>query len=179
MLEVPHSVESLPFVAEFCLMFVFRVPKDGSAINMISCDTVSSVFSKIASLLKAAVCSVICSFSELTFTTYGPALVKAVRESPVIHILSPMIRQIREMHRRIPKRRKTTLDASGNISVDQFSFLFDDWSQIVPRTVCLMHDAISKLANGLWWEPVLDLATHIKVRVNDDTGDIFLVDIHP
>ena len=42
-----------------------------------------------------------------------------------------------------------------------------------------MHDAISKLANGLWWEPVLDLATHIKVRVNDDTGDIFLVDIHP
>ena len=179
MLEVPQSVESLPFVAEFCLMFAFRVPKDGPAINMISCDTVSSVFSKIASVLKAAVCSVICSFTEQSFTIAGPALIKAVRESPVIHILSPMVRQIREMHRRLPKRRKTTLDASGNITVDQFSFLFNDWSQIVPRTVCLMREAISKLADGLWWEPVVDVATNLKVMVDDNTGDLFIDGIRP
>jgi hypothetical protein len=62
LLEIPPSVTSLPFVAEFCLMFAFRVPVNGSAISMISCDTVSSVFSKISSVLKAAVCSVICSY---------------------------------------------------------------------------------------------------------------------
>ncbi|KAI2489624.1 hypothetical protein MHU86_24972 [Fragilaria crotonensis] len=146
---------------------------------MISCDTVSSVFSKVASILKAAVCSVICSFAEHSFTTFGPALVKSVRESPVIHILSPMVRQIREMHRRLPKRRKTTLDAIGNITVDQFTFLYDDWSQIVPRTEFLMREAISELAIGIWWEPVVDLSTNVKVRVNEDTGDIFLVDISP
>ena len=33
-----------------------------------------------------------------------------------------MGQQIREMHRRMPKRRKTTLDAMGNITVDQSSF---------------------------------------------------------
>ena len=147
LLEVPQSVSSLPLVAEFCLMFAFRVPKHGSEINMISCDTVSSVLSKVASLLKAAVCSVICSFVEHSFTTFGPALVKSVQESPVIHILSPMVRQIREMHRRLPKRRKTTLDVMGNITVDQFTFSYDDWSQIVPRTEFLMREAISELAS--------------------------------
>ncbi|KAI2503191.1 hypothetical protein MHU86_11294 [Fragilaria crotonensis] len=170
LLEVPQSVASLPFVAEFCLMFAFRVSTNGSEINMISCDTVSSVFSKISSVLKAAVCSVICSFSNQSFTIFGPALVKSVRESPVIHILSPMVRQIREMHRRMPKRRKTTLDTVGNIMVDQYSFLFDEWSRIVPRTVFLMRDAITELADGLWWEPIVDLATNVKVRVDKDTG---------
>jgi hypothetical protein len=178
-LEIPPSVSSHPFVVEFCLMFAFRVPKDGSDIYMISCDTVASLFSKITSILKAAVCSVICSFSEQTFSSSGNLLVKSIRESPVIHILSPMVRQIREMHQRLPKRRKTTLDTAGNITVDQFSFRFDDWSEIVPRTVMLMREAVAHLASGFWWEPVIDPGTHVKVRVNDKTGDIALVDVTP
>ncbi|KAI2489623.1 hypothetical protein MHU86_24971 [Fragilaria crotonensis] len=178
LLEVPQSVSSLPLVAEFCLMFAFRVPKHGSEINMISCDTVSSVFSKVASILKAAVCSVICSFAEHSFTTFGPALVKSVRESPVIHILSPMVRQIREMHRRLPKRRKTTLDAIGNITVDQFTFLYDDWSQIVPRTDFLCGKQSPSWRLGYGGSQLL-ISTNVKVRVNEDTGDIFLVDISP
>jgi hypothetical protein len=77
-----------------------------------------------------------------------------------------------------PKRRKTTLDAKGNITVDQFSFSFDDWSQIAPSTVCLMRLAISQLANGLWWEPIVDVLTNVKISVNDKTGDIYLIDVH-
>ena len=179
LLEAPPSVASLPLVAEFCLMFAFRVPKNGATINMISCDTVSSLFSKIASVLKAAVCSVICSFSQHSFTIAGHNLVKSVREAPVIHILSPMVRQIREMHNRIPKRRKTTLDTAGNIFVDQFSFRFEDWSQIVPRTVALMRKALANLANGFWWEPIVDPATFIKVKVDNNTGDMALLDVAP
>jgi len=83
------------------------------------------------------------------------------------------------MHRRLPKRRKTTLDTSGNITVDQFSFPFDDWCQIVPTTVDLMREAITNLANGIWWEPVVDVHTEVKVKVNDGTADITLLDIHP
>jgi hypothetical protein len=149
MLEVPPAVSVQPFVAEFCLMWTFRVNKSGTEIYMISCDAVSSLLAKVLSLLRAAVCSVICSFSKDTFTTNGPGLVRAVRDSPVIHILSPMIRQIRDMNRRIPKRRKTTLDAAGNITVDQFAFPFDDWSDIVPRTLELMRMSLTELANGV------------------------------
>ena len=129
MLEIPSSVQCHPLVVEFCLMWGFRVEKTDSKIKMISCDTVSSLFSKITSLLKAAICSVVCSFSEDAFKKHGPALVNSVRKSHVLHSLSPMVRQLREMHRRLPKRRKTTLDVAGNIVVDQFFFLFDDWSQ--------------------------------------------------
>jgi Helicase conserved C-terminal domain len=175
MLEAPQSVASLPFVVEFCLMFAFRVQKKDSKITMISCDHMSSIFAKISSLLKAAVCSVICSFSENAFTVGGPTLVRAVRVSPVLHILSPMIRQLREMNQRIPKRRKTTVDSMGNITVDQFSFPFDEWSEIAPRTVDMMRLSISKLANGLWWETVVDVATTIKVRVDEKTGEMDLI----
>jgi hypothetical protein len=180
LLEIPPSVSYLPFAVEFCLMFPFRVRSDDdSVISMISCDTVSSLFSKILSVLKAAVCSVICSFSEQTFTSLANVLVKSVREAPVIHTMAPLIRQIREMHERLPKRQKTILDPQGNIIVDQYSFQFHDWSQIVPRTVLLMRETLRFLAMGCWWEPVVDPATIIKVRVDDDTGDISLLGVIP
>ena len=179
MLEIPSSVECHPLVVEFCLMWGFRVDKSDSQIKMISCDTISSLFSKITSLLKAAICSVVCSFSEDAFKKHGPALVTSVRKSHVLHSLSPMVRQLREMHRRLPKRRKTTLDSTGNIVVDQFFFLYDDWSLIVPRTVQLMNVALSNLADGIWWEPVVDISTKVKVIVDRDTGDLGIGDVHP
>ena len=89
-----------------------------------------------------------------------------------------MVRQLREMHQRLPKRRKTTLDDTGNIVVDQFYFPFDTWSQIVPKTVTLMKLAISNLAEGIWWEPVVDVLTDIQVNVDCDTGDLFLADVN-
>jgi hypothetical protein len=179
LLEIPPSVASHPFVVEFCLMFPFRVSGEDSKITMISCDTVSSLFSKISSVLKAAVCSVICSFSEQSFALSGNLLVKSVREAPVIHILSPMVRQIREMHGRLPKRQKTILDPGGNIIVDQYAFPFELWSRIVPLTVSLLREALTHLANGSWWEPVVDPSTFIKVRVDKITSDIFLLGVEP
>ena len=63
--------------------------------------------------------------------------------------------------------------------VDQFSFRFDDWSQIVPQIVFLMRVAISNLADGIWWEPVVDVLSDIKVHVDCNTGDLFLADVSP
>ncbi|KAI2498082.1 hypothetical protein MHU86_16392 [Fragilaria crotonensis] len=179
LLEVPPSVAFHPFAVEFCLMFPFRVRTDGSRISMISCDTVSSLFSKVSSLLKAAVCSVICSFSKNTYTVMGNLLVESVRKAPVIHILSPMVRQVKEMYNRLPKRQKTILHPDGNIIVDQFSFSFDIWSQFVPLTVSLLRETLTHLAIGEWWEPVVDPATIIKVSVEDITADISLVGVSP
>ena len=175
LLEVPESVASHPFVVEFCLMYPFRVSSGKTADNpdivMISCDTMSSLISKVSSLLKAAVCSVICSYSEHTFIKSGTLLVESVRKAPVIHILSPMVRQIKEMYNRLPKRQKTILHPEGNITVDQFLFSYDLWSRIVPLTISLMQDTLTHLAIGSWWEPVVDPATFIKVKVDTDTSD--------
>ena len=79
------------------------------------------------------------------------------------------------MSGQIPKQRKTTLDAKGNITVDQFYFSFDDWSCIVPRTIDMMMMAVSKLANGFWWEQIIDLAANSQVTVNENTGDLHII----
>jgi len=63
LLETTKSYIDLPFIAEFCLMFVFRVNKAGK-ISMISCDTLSSVFSKIISLCRAGACSVMMQVTD-------------------------------------------------------------------------------------------------------------------
>jgi superfamily II DNA helicase RecQ len=178
LLEKPDSVSQYPFLAEFCLMSVFRVKHSDSTISMVNCDTLSSLFSRIISVCRAAVCSVICSFTQEAFF-HGRQLVDNVRKAPVSHIISPMIRQLREMAQQIPQRQKSILDSSGNIIVDQYSFPYDDWSRIVPMAVSQMYNILPLLANGSWWETIVDPATPIKVRVNDLTGEISLVDVEP
>ena len=143
MLKIPSSVQYHPLAVDFCLMSAFCVQKADSKITMISCDSALLLMAKVA-----AVCSVVCSLSKDAFTAHGPALIMAVRKSHVIHCLSPMLCQISEMHLRLPKQRKTTLDDPGNIVVDQFSFQLDDWSQIVPWSVLMMKIAISNLGFG-------------------------------
>ena len=144
---------------------------------MISCDAVSSLLAKVLSICKAAVCSTICSYTEDALSIHGPDLVHQVRKSPVIHILSPMIRQIREMNNRLPKRRKTTLDENGNIIVDQYEFRFNDWSTIVPRTVAMLEAHIRQLVSGIWWERIVDLASPVQITVDSKTGDLILQDV--
>jgi hypothetical protein len=42
-----------------------------------------------------------------------------------------------------------------------------------------MKVAISNLADGLWWEPVVDVVTDVKINVDDNTGDLVLADVSP
>jgi hypothetical protein len=121
---------------------------------------------------------VICSFTQEAFF-HGWQLVDNVRKAPVSHIISPMIRQLREMAQQIPQRQKSILDSSGNIIVDQYSFPYNDWSRILPMAVSQMYNILPLLANGSWWETIVDPATPIKVRVDDLTGEISLVDVEP
>jgi hypothetical protein len=167
-----------PFIVEFCLMSPFRVKHD--SISMISCDTLSPVFSKMASVCKAGVCSFILSYANNNaFSSHGPELITKIRQASVLHILSPFVRQLREMNGRLPKRRKTTLDMLGNITVDQFRFLFDDWSTVVPRLIFMMKSAIGKLAVGNWWETVVDVAAPVRVLVDATNGEMTISGVVP
>jgi hypothetical protein len=102
LLETPPSVGVHPFLVEFGLMYAFRVDNtnddkvsmsmscvgyvfsfrnqsnlnifslSSKKITMISCDTLSSVLSKLLSVCKAGVCSTICSFKEHALVLHGP-----------------------------------------------------------------------------------------------------------
>jgi hypothetical protein len=79
----------------------------------------------------------------------------------------------------ITKATKTIIHPKGSIIVDQFFFSFDIWSQFVPLTVSLMRETLTHLAIGSWWEPVVDPATIIKIRVDDETAEISLESVTP
>jgi hypothetical protein len=42
-----------------------------------------------------------------------------------------------------------------------------------------MKGAISNMADGIWWEPIVDVMTNVKVNVDVDTGDLVLADVRP
>ncbi|KAI2493373.1 hypothetical protein MHU86_21155 [Fragilaria crotonensis] len=176
LLEVPPSVATHPFVVEFCLMFPFRVSAQESKISLISCDTVSSLFSKVASLLKAAVCSVICFFRAVIHPFWRFACV-IYSQGSVLHSVTDGSTNTKCMNDY--KKAKTMIDSGGNIIVDQHAFPYDIWSRIVPTAVTLMRESLTHLADGSWWEPVVDPSTFIRIRVDDDTADISLLDVTP
>jgi hypothetical protein len=97
----------------------------------------------------------------------------------VLHILSPIVRQIREMNSRLPKRRKTTLDPRGNITVDEFYFRHDTWCRMVPLSVDWLKRVVCRLADGIWWEAVVDVASEIQISVDNMSGDIIVQGVMP
>jgi hypothetical protein len=42
-----------------------------------------------------------------------------------------------------------------------------------------MRSALSRLANGVWWEPVVDMSSSVKVRVDEVNGDLQLEGLIP
>ena len=42
-----------------------------------------------------------------------------------------------------------------------------------------MKVAISNLADGIWWEPIVNVLTDVKVNVDNNTGDLVIADVIP
>jgi hypothetical protein len=87
LLESTSNVLSLPFVVEFCLLNSFRVTNEEGKerITMISCDTASSVFSKIFQFARL-VCAQLFAHIKMThLQNMGhPSLVKSGNLLPYI-----------------------------------------------------------------------------------------------
>ena len=156
-------------------MYAFRVDKKGK-ISMISCDTVSSVFSKMISVCKAGACSVMMQVTDGS-DKYAMKVVNSIRASRPLHVLSSMVRQIREMSSRITKRRKVTIDTAKNIVVDEYRFPYDDWSNVVPRVVAMMEMVVQDLAIGTWWKCVVDMSQSVKVKTCSETSELTLMGV--
>ena len=59
-----------------------------------------------------------------------------------------MICQLWEMSQHIPSSRKTSQDTSGNIFVENHSFPYVVWSQIVPFMLELLNKCLTVLKGG-------------------------------
>ncbi len=177
LLEDTKTYDKHPFIVEFCLMYPFRVHQKTGKITMISCSAVGSVVSKMISICKAGVSS---CMIQMNNREYSPRLVQQIRDCDVNHTLCPMVRQLREMTRRLPTRRVTSVDdKTGKIVIEQFAFDYNRWSKIVPTALDMMQAAVQSLAVGDWWKSVVDVTKSINVRTCPRTAELTLVGVEP
>lgn len=120
-----------PLVVRFCLFRFFRKQKDGT-LKMYPASTNASCAAAVMSLLRSAVCSLICSV-PMNMDQFAHNVVKVSQNCRVANILSPTIRRMREMERRKKKSRMVTVDENGMIAVDGFAIEKRDWSRVIPR----------------------------------------------
>jgi hypothetical protein len=115
-LENVQSFNSHPLVMEYCLARCFRMK--ANQIVMAQCGDNASTVAAVLSILRAGACSyiVLSNMSDQQAKDF----VNDVRQSRVLNVISPMIRRLREMQRRKPKRRKTTVSPDCDIAVDGF-----------------------------------------------------------
>jgi len=155
-----------PVAVDYCLSRCFR--KNSQKVQMISCGDVASVVASVLSILRAGVCS----YMVLSCMPDHHAIpfVQSVRSSRVVNVISPMIRRLRELQRRKPKRRKLTVSPQGDIAVDGFEFPREKWSKAVPTLVAVCRSLLDSLFDGDDWSLFLDTSMPIQVSQSEDGG---------
>jgi hypothetical protein len=173
LLENVQSYNSHPLVMEYCLARCFRMK--ANQIVMAQCGDNASTVAAVLSILRAGACSyiVLADMSDQQAKDF----VNDVRQSRVINVISPMIRRLREMQRRKPKRRKTTVSPEGDIAVDGFEFPRDKWSKIVPTVLAVCRQLLGSLFEGGDWLLFLDANTPLAVSRKEGGGFLFSLSI--
>lgn len=167
--EKANTLQTLPMIQQYCLSRCFRVDKDGN-ITMAQAGDVASDASSVLSLMRAAVCSLIChsglsmDFSSEIIRLQQQELVQRTRTSVVANLVSPLIRRLREVQRSKPKKRIVTTSPDGDISIDGFDFEHSTWKSLIPIVSNFGKDQLSELLVGDDWKSVLDLTNPIRVK---------------
>jgi superfamily II DNA helicase RecQ len=160
LLENVHGFNSHPLVMEYCLARCFRM-KANNQVVMAQCGDNASIVAAVLSILRAGACSHIV-LSDMS-DQQSKDFVQEVRQSRVLNIISPMIRRFREMQRRKPPRRMTTVSPEGDIAVDGFEFPRDKWSKLVPTVLDVCRELLGSLFAGVDWMLFLDANTPLSV----------------
>jgi hypothetical protein len=168
-LEEVHGCNTHPLVMEYCLARCFRVKSN--KIVMAQCGDNASTVAAVLSILRAGVCSYIV-LSNLS-DQKAKDFVTAVGQSRVINVIAPMIRRLREMQRRKPKLRKTTVSPEGDIAVDGFEFPRDKWSNVVPSVLAVCSELLGRLFEGIDWMLFLNANTPISVSRTEGSRFLF------
>jgi hypothetical protein len=173
LLEKVQSFNSHSLVMEYCLARCFRMK--ANQIVMAQCGDNASTVAAVLSILRAGACSYIV-LSDMS-NQQAKDFVNDVRKSRVLNIISPMIRRLREMQRRKPKRRKTTVSPEGDIAVDGFEFPRDKWSKIVPTVLAVCRQLLGSLFKGGDWLLFLDANTPLAVSRKEGGRFLFSLSI--
>ena len=167
-LEHVGNCRQQPFVQQYCLARVFT--KSQQQLKMRTCGDVGSMCSSVLFLLRAGACSCIYSLHG-DVEENAKETVQRARTSRAAAVLAPMIRTMREMQDRKPKKTKSTIARDGSIAVDGFTVQRDVWSDMIPFACNRCCELLSGFFDGSEWKHVVNLSTPISVHQTVETND--------
>jgi len=168
--EETPSVYVHPFIVRFTLCRFFRKSADGS-LKMIGAGQNASLAAAVLSLLRSAICSLICSAIS-NVDKFAYQVVRRSQLCRTANMLSPIIRRLREMEGRKKKQRMVTVDETGLIAVDGFEIERQQWSALIPSILSRCEALLSSLLVTDDWRLVLESTTHVSVG---DDFSLFLI----
>jgi len=102
---------------------------------MNECGSSASRISALLHLLRAGICGCMVSVRDPQWALINHGVAKESQLSPVLNILSPYIRHLRNMNARKPPRKDNLVNENGDITSGRFSFPRSIWSTLIPRIV--------------------------------------------
>lgn len=171
-LETVESLQEHPLIFEYCLVRAFFVSHD--ALAMRSCGQLASIAGTVLYLIRAGVCSSLVSIRGNDCSRLCEARVQSARDSVAANLISPLIRQMREMQSLKPNKRKVTVSSDRTIAVDGFEFPSAIWTELVPLIFEKCKEHIGTLFAKMRYETYLDERCTLSVTKSSNNEFVFL-----
>ena len=153
-------------VLKYCLFRAFKI--DSNVITMIQCGTVAKCMAVILSMMRSAICTMLCYTLE-DVDTHANVLITRARTCRNTNMLSPAISNLRRMQSTKPSTIMHSISANGDVIVDAYTIPKRHWERVIPTVVDLLDKLLPLLCAGDWFQPVVMIENSIGVTVDTVT----------
>lgn len=160
-LEQPSGFNTHSILIEYCISRCFL--KGKRSLKMVCCGPIATIFACVLSVVRAGVCSFMMQIARKDSIARDG--VTMASKSRFVNIIAPMICRLRSMDDRKPARNSCCATVGKDIIVDNFEFLKNDWSMVVPKVYQACCELLQKLFVDNLYEVFLDTADVLCVNV--------------
>ena len=159
LIEKQESLYSIMLGQLYCFYRYFNVSRYNKKITLRSCGQNASITACFIHVLRLSVIS-----SMKCQGSVREDLATQTNRSHLIHLLCPMICQLRKMETLIPSKNQKTIYENEDISVGRFLFKRIHYTNIIPRIMDRMDKLFGSLYEGMLWKRFTDVTMGITVE---------------
>ena len=134
-------------------------PNDTPTLCMRSCAEFGSIIGTQMHLYRIGTASLL----SCTEANCWDNIFKEIDNSRLCHVLSPLIKRVKNMHSQKLNVRNKQLKPNGDIVIDNFYFHKSQWSILIPRVCEKFELLFGKLLSGHSWKDITNVNNPIQV----------------
>ena len=152
-------------------MRLFKIKRSSSSggsesLSMVNCSEFASTISLHIHIYRLASASLM----ACTQSKSWELIIDEVTNSPLCHMLSPIINKARQMSEKKPNVRVKKVQDNGDIIIDDYVFPRSVWSQIIPKLNQAFEETLGMIFSGDDWKMLVDLSNKIVVQRIEEDG---------